>query len=199
MIEAKLEKSEIEKLQTFFNATQKQLNNASNYALRETINWVKSQLVKRTANESHIQQKPLTQKTSRGTARIHSSVDKANKTARLWFGTYKISLARLNPRQLGKGGSKKRKGARAGVVAGVGGSIFREGAFLMPIRKKTGEAAIVPYQVMKRASKKRLPIIKQTYDYSDKAVGIENELMSQVPKKLADTLRAKLKWQTEQN
>ena len=72
MIEAKLEKSEIDKLQTFFNATQKQLNNASNYALRETINWVKSQLVKRTANESHIQQKPLTQKTSRGTARIHS-------------------------------------------------------------------------------------------------------------------------------
>ena len=52
---------------------------------------------------------------------------------------------------------------------------------------------------MKRASKKRHPIIKQTYDYSDKAVGIENELMSQVPKKLADTLRAKLKWQTEKN
>ena len=37
MIEAKLEKSEIEKLQTFFNATNKQLNNASNYALREVI------------------------------------------------------------------------------------------------------------------------------------------------------------------
>ena len=199
MIEAKLEKSEIEKLQTFFNETNKKLNNASNYSLREVINWVKSQLVKRTASETKIQQKPLTQKTSKGTARIHSSVDKTNKTARLWFGTYKISLARLNPRQIGKGGSKKRKNSRAGVVAGVGGSIFRQGAFLMPIRKKTGEAGVVPYQVMKRAGRERLPIIKQTFDYSDKAITVEKEIMSQVPKKLADTLRAKLKWQTEKN
>lgn len=52
---------------------------------------------------------------------------------------------------------------------------------------------------MKRAGRERLPIIKQTFDYSDKAITVEKEIMSQVPKKLADTLRAKLKWQTEKN
>lgn len=196
MIEAKLEKSEIEKLQRFFNATEKQLNAASNYALRETIKWVKSQLIKKTAAESKIQQKPLTQKTSKGTARVHTSYNKSTKTARLWFGTYKISLARLKPRQIGKGGNKKRRNTRAGVVAGVGSSIFREGAFLMPIKSRTGES-VVPYQVMKRAGKSRLPIIKQTFDYSDKAVSVQKSIMSQVPKKLADTLKAKLKWQTQ--
>lgn len=196
MIEANIDKTEIEKLQKFFNATTKQLNSASNYALSDTIKWIRTQLVRRTAKESFIQQKPLTEKTSKGTARVHSSVDKKNKTARLWFGTYKISLARLKPRQIGKGGSNKRKSSRAGVVAGLGGSIFRQGAFLMPIRKRSGEAAIVPYQVMKRVGKDRLPIKKEVFDYSEKAVSIENEIMSQVPKKLADTLRAKLQWQT---
>lgn len=195
MIEAKIDKSEIEKLQRFFNATKKQLNTASYYALNETIKWVKSQLVKKTASEARIQQKPLTQKTSKGTSRIHTSYDRATKTARLWFGTYKISLARLKPRQIGKGGSKKYKSAGAGVIAGVGGSIFREGAFLMPIRSRSG-TSVVPYQVMKRAGKARLPIIKQTYDYSDKAISVERSIISQVPKKLADTLKAKLKWQT---
>ena len=95
MIEAKIDKSEIEKLQRFFNATKKQLNTASYYALNETIKWVKSQLVKKTASAAKIQQKPLTQKTSKGTSRIHTSYDRSTKTARLWFGTYKISLARL--------------------------------------------------------------------------------------------------------
>lgn len=196
MIEAKIDKSEIDRLQQFFNATTKEMNTASNYALRETIKWVKSQLIKRTASESKIQQKPLTQKTSKGTVRVHTSYNKTEKTARLWFGTYRISLARLSPRQIGKGGTKKRRNSRAGVVAGVRGSIFREGAFLMPIKSKTGEA-IVPYQVMKRAGRKRLPIIKQTYKYTDTAIRIEKELISQVPKKLADKLRAKLAWQTQ--
>lgn len=192
MIEAKLDKTEIEKLQNYFNATKKELNTAENYALRETINWIKSQLIKRTAKESSIQQKPLTEKTSKGTARVHSSVDKKNKTARLWFGTYKISLARLKPRQIGKGGSKKRKNSRAGVVAGIGGSIFRQGAFLMPIRKRSGEAAAIPYQVMKRAGKKRLPIIKQTYNYENRAVKVEKELIRQIPEQLSNTLKARL-------
>lgn len=196
MIEAKLEKTEIEKLQRLFNASQKELNSASNYALKETINWLKSQLVKRTAKESLIQQKPLTEKTSKGTSRIHSSVDKIHKTARLWFGTYRISLARLKPRQIGKGGSKKRKNSRAGVVAGLGSSIFRQGAFLMPIKKKTGEGAIVPFQVMKRIGKKRLPIKKEVFNYSEKALGVEREITSNAPTRLADTLRKKLKWQT---
>lgn len=199
MIEAKIEKTEIEKLQNFFNATRKELSSASNYALRETINWLKSQLVKRTAKESQIQQKPLSQKTSKGTSRVHTSVNKTNKTARLWFGTYRISLARLKPRQIGKGGTKRRKNSRAGVVAGLGGSIFRQDAFLIPIRKRTGEAAIVPYQVMKRVGNKRLPIRKETFDYSEKAIGVEKEVMSQVPNRLADTLRKKLKWQTEKS
>lgn len=195
MIETKIDKSEIENLQRFFNATASELNTASNYALRETIRWVKSQLIRRTAAESRIQQKPLSQKTSRGTSRVHTSYNKTTKTARLWFGTYRISLARLNPRQLGKS-SKRRRNSRAGVVAGVGSSIFRQGAFLMPIKSRSGNS-IVPYQVMKRAGKSRLPIIKQTFDYSDKAVNIEQNMMSQVPNKLIDTLKAKLQWQTQ--
>lgn len=202
MIEAKIDKEEIEKLRAFFNATQKQLDNAIYYTLKSTAQWLKSQLIKGTAKESRIQQKPLTEKTSKGTSRFWSEVDKKEQSARLWFGTRRISLARLNPKQYGKktkGRKKGRKASKAGVSAGVGGSIFREGAFLMPIRKKDGSAAIVPYQVMKRVGRERLPLEKQVFDYSDKAVAIEEKLRTQVPQKLTDILRSKLKWQTEKN
>lgn len=197
MIEAKIDKTEIDKLRAFFDATDKELENASNYALRGTIKWLKSQLVKRTAKESGIQQKPLTEKTSKGTARIWVTSSKVDKSARLWFGVYRISLARLNPKQYGKQGTKRRKNSKAGVAAGLGGSIFREGAFLMPIKKRNGEDAIVPYQVMKRIGNKRLPIEKEVYSYKETALSIEDDLLSSVPQKLTEILRSKLKWQTE--
>lgn len=197
MIEAKIEKDEIKKLQNFFNATDKELNVASNYALKQAVNWMKSQLVKRIAQENKIQQKPLTEKTAKGASRVYTSTNPGDKTARLWLGVYKISLARLKPKQYGKQGTKKRKSSRAGVAAGVGGSIFREDAFLMPITKGNGSAAVVPYQVMKRSGKDRLPIEKQDYSYKESALNIGEDLQSQIPQKLIDALRSKLKWQTE--
>lgn len=196
MIEAKIDKNEIIKLQAFFKATSRELEAASNAALRDTIRWIKSQLIKKTANSAKIQQKPLTQKTSKGTSRLWFSTNKTDKSARLWFGVRRISLGRLNPKQHGKRGTKGRRSSRAGVSAGVGGSIFREGAFLMPISKKNGEAAIVPYQVMKRAGKDRLPIIKQVYDYGTHADQAAQEIIPKIPEKLTENLRKKLKWQT---
>lgn len=197
MIEAKIDKDEIGKLQAFFSATDKELEVASNYALKQTINWLKSQLVKKIAQENKIQQKPLTEKTTKGTSRVYSSTNKNDKTAQLWMGVYRISLARLNPKQYGKHGTKRRKNSRAGVAAGIGGSIFREGAFLMPISKRNGGTAVVPYQVMKRSGKSRLPIEKQDYEYKESAITIGADLQELIPEKLTDALRTKLKWQTE--
>jgi len=198
MIEAKIDKEEIEKLRAFFDANQKELDKASNYALRATITWLKNQLVKRTAKESRIQQKPLTEKTSKGTSRIWISTNKKEKSARLWFGVRRISLARLKPKQYGKAekGKKRRKSSKAGVGAGLNHSIFREGAFLMPIRKKDGSAAIVPFQVMKRIGRERLPIEKQVFDYGETALNVEQQLQGEVTKILMDKLREKLSWQT---
>jgi len=197
MIEAKIEKDEIKRLQRFFSATDRELDVASNYALKQAVGWMKSQLVKRIAKENSLQQKPLTEKNTKGASRVYTTTNPGDKTARLWLGVYKISLARLKPKQYGKGGTKRHKSPRAGVSAGVGGSIFREGAFLMPITRNNGSAAVVPYQVMKRSGKNRLPIAKQDYSYKESALNIGNDLQKQIPKKLTDALRSKLKWQTE--
>ena len=196
MIEAKIDKSEIEKLQRFFNATAKQLKKASHYALSDTIKHLKSELIKGTATQYYpkIQQKALTEKMSNGSSRInYSSLSeiKVKNYARLWFGTYRISLARLNPHQVGKGGSKKRKNSRAGVTAGVSGSIFREGAFLMPIRSRSG-TSVVPYQVMKRLGKARLPIKKEMFEYEGRALRVEKKIFKQVPDFLAKKLKERL-------
>lgn len=198
MIEAKIDREEIEKLRAFFDANQKELDKASNYALSSSIKWLKNQLVKRTAKESRIQQKPLTEKTSKGTSRIWTSTNKKEKTARLWFGVRRISLARLNPKQYGKieKRRKRRKSTKSGVAAGLNHSIFREGAFLMPIKRKDGSSAIVPFQVMKRIGRERLPIEKQVFDYGETALNIERQLQGETTKILIDKLREKLAWQT---
>ena len=67
----------------------------------------------------------------------------------------------------------------------------------MPIKKRNGEDAIVPYQVMKRSGNRRLPIEKEVYSYKETALSVEDDLLSSVPQKLTEILRSKLKWQTE--
>ena len=200
-IEIKIEKSEIENLKNFFRATKKQLNTASNIALRQTITWAKNQMVKRVAAKMKLQSKPFTEKNGKGTARIHMSVNKTDKSARFWFGLYRISVARFKPRQVGKvtKGRTRRKNSRAGVVAGIGGSIFRQGAFLMKLSKKDGSSAVVPYQVMKRVGNKRLPIKKEVIAYDLVADDIQRALLPELPPRLERTLRQKLQWQTEKN
>ena len=200
-IEIKIEKSEIENLKNFFRATQKQLNTASNVALRQTITWAKNQMVKRVAAKMKLQSKPFTEPNGKGTARIHMSVNKAVKTARFWFGLYRISVCRFKPRQVGKvaKGRKRRKDSRAGVVAGLGGSIFRQGAFLMRLSKKDGSSPVVPYQVMKRVGNKRLPIKKETIAYDLVADDVQKALLPELLPRLRRTLRQKLQWQTEKN
>lgn len=201
VVEIKIEKSQINGLNSYFKATSKQLNRASEVALSETIKWAKNQMVKRVAAAMSLQAKPFTQPNGKGTARIHWSVNKADKSARFWFGLYRISVARFNPRQVGKTkkGRKRKKNAKAGVVAGLKSSIFCEGAFLMPLKKKDGSKPVVPYQVMKRVGKKRLPIEKEVLLYKWEAEDVQKELMDELPHRLWKTLRQKLQWQTEKN
>ena len=200
-IEIKIEKSEIENLKNFFRATQKQLNTASFVALSQTITWAKNQLVKRVAAKMKLQPKPFTEKNGKGTARILTHINEDNKSATCWFGLYRISVARFKPRQVGKvaKGRKRRKNTRAGVVAGLGGSVFRQGAFLMKLRKKDGSSAVIPFQVMNRIGKKRLPIKKEVIAYDFVADEVQRTLLPELPPRLEYTLRQKLQWQTEKN
>lgn len=66
----------------------------------------------------------------------------------------------------------------------------------MPIKRKDGSSAIVPFQVMKRIGRERLPIEKQVFDYGETALNIERQLQGETTKILIDKLREKLAWQT---
>lgn len=174
MIEAKINKAEIDKLREFFQATNRELNAASNRAIRKTITWIKSKTLKEVSTQSGVQQKVLKD-------RARTSVDTSKKEGKFWFGVWRVSLARLNPKQTKKG-----------VKAGLRGSIYREGAFLAPLKNST----LFKYQVFKRAGKKRLPIIKQVYDFRVSADTIKNKIMPQVPGEVTKKLRQELNWET---
>lgn len=178
MNEVKIDKSEIEKLKGFFQATNKELNAASNRTIKYVVNtWIVKEVVQDVSKQSGVQQKILR-------SRVRTSVNAGLKEGKFWFGTWRVSLARLTPKQTKKG-----------VKAGTRGSIFREGAFLMKISKRNGESAAVPYQVMKRVGNKRLPIEKQLFKYENSTGRIEKNILPQVPDKVTEKMRQELNWE----
>lgn len=78
---------------------------------------------------------------------------------------------------------------KKGVKAG---KIFREGAFIAPIKSSTKNK----FQVFKRVGKKRLPIKKQVVEI-DKQVtsAIENTVLGQIPDKMISNLQQELRWE----
>lgn len=172
-ISVKIDRNQIEELKNFFNSTARELDKASNRAIKKTINWARGKALKEVAEQSNIQQKVLK-------TRTRTSASPARKEGRLWFGTYRISLIRLNAKQ-----NKK------GVKAGTRGAIFVKSAFLAPIKN----SQLFTHQVFKRVGKKRLPIEKQITDYSTSATGIRDKIMPQISAEVIKKLRQELNWE----
>lgn len=173
MLEVKIEKEEIERLKSFFRSTNEELNRAANRSIRQTINWAKTVALKDVSSQSNIQQKILKTRTK-------TSTNPTKKEGRLWLGTYRVSLIRLNAKQ-----NKK------GVKAGTRGAIFVKSAFLAPIKN----SQLFTHQVFKRVGKKRLPIEKQVQNYSAEAMNIRDRIMPNINAELIKRLRRELKWE----
>lgn len=173
MLEVKIEKEEIEKLRSFFRSTNEELNRAANRVIRQTIDWTKKEALKEVSSQSNVQQKILR-------TRIKTRTNTIKKEGRLWLGTYRVSLIRLNAKQNTKG-----------VKAGTRGAIFVKSAFLAPIKN----SQLFTHQVFKRVGKKRLPIEKQVHDYSKPAMNIRDRIMPNINAELIKRLRRELKWE----
>lgn len=187
MIEVQIDKAQIEELRSFFNSTSRELDKASNRAIKKTIAWAQGQVIKQVAKENNIQQKVLK-------TRARTSMNTSKKEGKLWFGTYRISLIRLNAKQ-----------NKSGVKAGTRGAIFVKSAFLAPIEN----GIFFTHQVFKRNGKFSFPkkgryagkgilreeLDKQVYDYSASATGIKDKIMPQITAELIKKLRQELNWE----
>jgi len=137
MIKFETSKGDLDKIAREFEADKKEVEKASKRALKKTANWIKTQVVKELSRATGIKQKII-----RDRLKVKSLKD---LKASVWSGLNRISLMRLDPKQ-------NKKGVRAG-------KLFRQSAFLSPIRK--GSSKLIVY---KRRGKERLPVDKQMVD-----------------------------------
>lgn len=165
MIQATISRESIDELTRFFNSTSKELDAASNRAIRKTLRWVTSQVSKHISEKSKVQQGVLKK-------RSKTSVNTTKKYGLLWFGSYDVPLRQLNPKQ-----NKK------GTKAGLRGAIFRESAF------------IAQQNVFKRINKKRLPVSSQAVDFSESIEGVEDKIIPNIAPELIKKLREELRWE----